>query len=411
MAKRIAYYRALARLLYEEQDWTVTGTATTSTGTTTLYDTANLKYTSFDANLYDKKWVYGMEAADASTRGYAQVTAGGWSGSAGTLALDSVVTGLVSTDLYVITKHQPTILQNVLNYVWRNMYPPSLFPLSMHIMGNDANDMEPSTIATDYTVENSGTLATESTTIYRGAQSLKATAGAALSGASTGNISVFENKQYYTAAMCSVTQDDDADFRVVNVQDSDAQIDDNATSDEPAWTEMVVPFTPPSGCEQVDIFMLGKTSGDVIYWEDFQIWALGYSVYTLPSFVTRPEQVIEVVSFPQGAGGPASDFDYRADEQRSRNLSWGWESADPRGNLRIWVECDSGRPFISIRRPLTELTTDAATSVASLDDTVRWAARYVEAEGADAKAKVLAQVRARYFSGLTVVLPDRVGVR
>src|SRR3989337_2487079 len=99
MSTRINYFRALARLLYEDLNFVITGTATTSTSTTVLYDTDALKYSSFDANLYDRKWVYAMAAADASLRGYSQLTAGGWSGSAGTLALDSAITGLVATDL------------------------------------------------------------------------------------------------------------------------------------------------------------------------------------------------------------------------------------------------------------------------------------------------------------------------
>ena len=123
--------------------------------------------------------------------------------------------------------------------------------------------------------------------------------------------------------MCSVTLGDAADFKIVNVQDSDAQIDDNATTDEPSYTELVIPFTPPSGCEQVEAFMLGTANTDIVFYDDFQVWQAGRGIYPLPSWVTRPDQIIDVRSFPRGTSGPAADFDWRADEQRSRSLSWG----------------------------------------------------------------------------------------
>jgi hypothetical protein len=313
---------------------------------------------------------------------------------------------------YLIADEPIRTLKNAISAVLRNFYPRTFFPLSLHIMGNDANDMEASTIATDYTAENSGTLATESTIVHGGAQSLKVTAGAALSGASTGNISVSEGKQYFAAVMCSVKQGDDADFRVVNVQDSDAQIDDNATTDEPAWTELVITFTPPSGCEQVDAFMLGKANGDIAYFDDFQLWQ-SKGLYPLPSWITRLEQVIGVRGFPQGTGGPSSDNDYRTNERGSVPLAWGFERADRRAGSPLYIEVDSGgyRPFVYALRPLSALTSDTGSTVADLDDVVSWVSKYLDAETAKEKSGVLALLRAIHFQRVTTELPTRVGVR
>jgi hypothetical protein len=280
-------------------------------------------------------------------------------------------------------------------------------------MGNDANDMEPSSIATDYTDEGGGgSIATESTIVFNGAQSLKTTStGAANRGASTGNISVYENKPYYAAAMCSVQQGMDADFKAVNVQDSDAQIDDNATTDEPSWSELVILFTPPSGCEQVDILMLGVAQNDVAYWDDFQIWHGGPGVYPVPSWIEWPEQIIDVRGFPRGTGGPGADFNWRADEQASISLNWHVEREDRRANvpLRIWVEATSTRPYIYAHRPFAELSTAGSTSNADLDAVVEDAAFLVLHP--DRAEQYLSVLRQNRLGGAVIVAPRRVGVR
>jgi len=208
-----------------------------------------------------------------------------------------------------------------------------------------------------------------------------------------------------------VKQGDDADFRVVNVQDSDAQIDDNATTDEPSWTDLVIPFTPPSGCEQVDIFMLGKASGDIAYWEDFQIWHNGDGIYPMPSWLTRPAQLLDVRGFPLGSGGPASDFDYRTHEQGSQPLSYKVESVDRRANqpFRLKVQATSTRPFIYALRPLVELSADTSNSVAEQDFVVRWAEKLIREP--DKAAETLALLRAIAFQRVTTELPTRVGVQ
>ena len=409
MATRIALQRELCRHLYADSHSPIDGTNTSSTGTTITDTTGHLNYSSGDVNAFDRKFVYVVQAADAGARGESRVTEGGWTVT-GSLTVDPSIGSLASGDLYIISDDPPAILQLNINRVLRNMYLPSFYPLSLHVMGNDANDMEPSTVATDYIAENSGTLATESTIVFNGAQSLKATAGAANSGASTGNISVFESKPYYTAVMCSVKQGDDADFKVVNVQDSDAQIDDNATSDEPSWTELVILFTPPSGCEQVDIFMLGTANGDIAYWDDFQIWQSGTGVYALPSWITRPAQMLDVRAFPQGTGGPASDNDYRANERLSRPLRWGFEREDRRATneLYIWVEAGSERPYIYALRSLSELSSDTSTTPADQDSVVFWAEKLMrEPERA---AHNLALVRSLSFTRPTKPVPRRIGV-
>ena len=409
MATRIVMERDLAHRLNDQKIYPVTGTATGG-DVTSLIDANALTYSSGDTNAFDRLWVY-REASAGNAISEARVTEGGLNASGGDLTISPTLSnGFVNTDLYIISQESPAERRDALDQVHTNMYEETLWPLSLHIMGNDANDMEPSTIATDYTSEGTSALATETTIVFNGAQSLKTTASAANSGASTGNISVFEGKLYYAAVMCSVQQNDAAQFYAANVQNSDAQIDDDAVTDEPSWTELIIQFTPPVGCEQVDIFMLGTGSNDVIYWDDFQIWQASRGIYPLPSFITRPEQVVEVRAFPRGTTGPASDLDWRADERQSQPLSWGFERGDRRADVpvRIWVENPgSSRPFVVLKRDLGVLASDTTSSPADQDDVVRWAVRYIKAEDSE-KADVLARLRARYFLRATTTLPVRI---
>ena len=410
MPANIDYFRELARRLYEHELPQVAGT-NTSTDTATITDLlGNLNYSSGDTSFYDGVYVTLVKGSDNTTKGESRVTRGGWTVT-GSLTIDPAITTPAADDLYVLSKHPPRLLKDALNRLLRNTYAETFFPLSLHVMGNNANDMEPSTIATDYTAENSGTLATESTIVHNGAQSLKVTAGAALSGATTGAIPVFEGKPYYAAVMCSVKLGDAADFRIVNVQDSDAQIDDNATTDEPSQTELVIPFTPPTGCEQVEAFMLGTANGGIAYYDDFQIWHGGSGVYPVPSWLEWPEQIIDIRGFPQGSTGPASDFDFRADERASVHLNWHVERVDRRADVpfRIWVESTSMRPYIYAHRPFAELTATEETSNADLDALVEDAAFIVLHP--DRAEQYLSVLRQQRLGGATIIAPRRVGVR
>jgi hypothetical protein len=394
--------RDLAERLYRESHWPVTGTATTGT-TTTLVDTVGLVYSSGDANQFDRKYAY----IEFSTGESSRVTEGGYAGGTGTLTLSPAVTD-IGTERYIITDQHIDVLKNAINRVQRNLFLETFYPLSLHVMGNDANDMEPSTIATDYSSTNA-TLATESTIVFNGAQSLKITATSAGGYANTGNIGVSDSQNLYAAMMMYVTSGDSGTFRVVDVTNSNATIED-ATTDEPSWVELVYPFSVPTDCEQIDFRFIADTSGDIIYGDDFQVWSNGRRVYSLPSWITRPEQLLDVRAFPQGVGGPASDNDYIANERRSQPLSYGFESVDRRGNLplHIWVDAGSARPFIYALRPLVELSADTSNSVAEQDFVVRWAEKLVREP--DKASETMALLRAIHFQRVTTELPNRIGV-
>src|SRR3990167_3030978 len=180
----------------------------------------------------------------------------------------------------------PNRAVEAVNRYLRNLYLPTFFPLSALLVGNNANDMEPSTVATDYTGSNA-TLATESTIVWNGAQSLKVTATAANGYARTASLNVNEGETYNADAACSVQAGDAAELRVINVDDSNASIE-NATTDEPAWMGLGFQFTIPTGCERIQAWMVQTGSNDVAYWDDLSIWGGNRLVYPLPSWITQP---------------------------------------------------------------------------------------------------------------------------
>jgi hypothetical protein len=409
MPALIDYQRELCRRLYEHELPQVAGT-NTSTDAATLTDLlGNLNYSSGDVNFYDGIYIQLINQTDNVDNGVGRVTRGGWAVT-GSLTVDpSFSTTPASGDTYVLSKHPPRLLQDALNRLLRNTYTETFFPLSLHVVANDANDMEPSTIATDYS-STGADLATESTIVKNGAQSLKGTATVAGGFAHLDAvIGVQESQSLYAAVDCYVTSGDDAQFGILNK--FNAQLIDTATSDEPSWMELVILFTIPTSCEQIDLLMGGVANGDVTYWEDIQIWRGGSGVYPVPSWLEWPEQIIDIRGFPQGTGGPSSDNDYRANERASVHLNWHVERVDRRADVpfRIWVESTSMRPYIYAYRPFAELAATEETSNADLDALVEDAAFLVLHP--DRAEQYLSVLRQQRLGGATIVAPRRVGVR
>src|SRR3989337_2202661 len=291
------------------------------------------------------------------------ISEGGYAASTGTFTPSVNFTAAVANlDTYEIHEIHPTEIDNIIKRRVRNLYMPTLWPLSMLIVQNDANDMEPSTIATDYDISvGASTLATETSIVYNGAQSLKSTntvaneyfALKALLGVNAGQTLV-------AAASCYVTSGDDAIFRVLDTTNGAAI--DEAASDEVKWMDLIVPFSVPTGCERLDLRMMGVGSDYVIYWDESQVWAQNRQGYPLPSWITREQQVEGVIAFPQGTAGPGT-LQYRPDEWKSYGLPWGLERIDIKGDneLFIWVASPGySRPYVIARRTLPEPTSDTS---------------------------------------------------
>ncbi|KKM95070.1 hypothetical protein LCGC14_1191970 [marine sediment metagenome] len=407
MPAKIDYYTELCLRLYHDLP-VVTGTNTGTNASNIVDVTGLLNYSSGDTNFYDGVYARLVGTDDVSS-GDSRVTRGGWTVT-GTLVVDpDFSTTPVSGDLYTLSRHPPKLLDDAINRLLRNTYAETFWPLSLHVMGNDANDMESSGLDGDYSKSASATLSAETTKVNTGGQSMKVTASAATQYAYTADIPVNESQSLYAAVLNAVDTGDSAEFRIVNVDDSNAAIE-NATNDEVAWMELVFNFTPPSGCERIQAWMISTENTDVSYWDDFQIWHGGAGVYPMPSWLTRPAQLLDVRAFPQGTPGPALDFDYRTHEQGSIPLTYNIESVDKRANqpFRLKVQGTSSRPYIYALRPLAELSADTSTSVAEQDFIVRWAEKLVREP--DKAAETLALLRAVAFGRVTTELPTRAGV-
>ena len=291
------------------------------------------------------------------------ISEGGYTAATGTFATEVDFTAAVASGYtYEVHEIHPTEIDNIIKRKVRNLYMPTIWPLSMLIVQNDANDMEPSSIATDYDTTGGAALATETSIVYNGAQSLKSTNSVANEYFSLkALLGVNDTQSLVAAASCYVTSLDDAIFRVWDTTNV-AAIDD-ATSDEPKWMDLIVPFSVPTGCERIDLRMIGVGSDDVIYWDDIQVWSQSRFVYPLPSWITRREQIEAVVYFPSGTAGPSADWQWRPDEWDSRKLAWGVERVDIRADneLYIWVDSPGqNRPYVIARRNLPEPTSDTS---------------------------------------------------
>ena len=391
----------------------VTDAPTVPTGSAANVTTTATTLTDTDENLNTNEWVgytvyAGGQTLDVTSNTATVLTGtGGWSyGGAG----PGAVVWTVGTR-YIVSDHRIQVLRNAINQVMRNLYVPSFFPLSLHIVGNDNNDMEGSGLDGDYSKSASAAIAAETTKVRNGAQSMKVTASAATQYAYTGNIPVNENQSLYAAIANAVDSGDSAEFRIVNVDDSNAAIE-NATNDEVAWMELVFQFSPPSGCERIQAWMISTANTDVSYWNDFQVWHGGRGVYQCPSWLTLSSQMLDVRAFPHGTGGPASDNDYRTNERMSIPLDWHIEREDIRGDspLHLWVEGSGGaRPYIYALRPLSELSSDSATTTADKDKVVFWAEKLIDEP--DKASETLALMRATALARPVTRVSRRAGVR
>lgn len=118
MATRIAHQRELSRRLYGPELPVVSGTNTSSTGTIITDTTGALNYSSGDTSFYDGVYVYVVQASDAGSRGESRVTRAGWAVT-GSLTVDPSIGSLASGDLYILSKHSPTFLQDSINKALR----------------------------------------------------------------------------------------------------------------------------------------------------------------------------------------------------------------------------------------------------------------------------------------------------
>jgi hypothetical protein len=300
---------------------------------------------------------------------YAQIAA---VSAAGVVTLDRAITAPTGTITWEITYElNPAHIEAILTQVLRNTYAPRVFPLSSHIILNDDNDMESTETITGMFSNTAGTLTKDTTVVYpTGTQSLKVLASATPGYAYlAADIPVTASRQYWASVLESTATGDGATFRIVDVDNSNATIED-ATTDEVTWNELSFYFTPPTGCERVNARFISDTNTDITYWDDFALIDTSQRVFPTPSWLIWPEQIIDVFESPQGSAGVHGDNDFRTLERTARSIPWDPHPSSLRATQELMVnvpQFSGNRRYIYAMAPATALSTDVSVSFIDAD--------------------------------------------
>ena len=317
--------------------------------------------------------------------------------AAGVVTWDRALTAPTGVITWEITyERHPQNIERFLDMVLVNTYVPRMYPLSSHIITNDDNDMESTATITGMWSNSSGTLTKETSIVFpTGAQSLKVVAAASPGYAYlAADIPVTQGVQYWASVLESTASGDSAEFRIVNVDDSNAAIE-NATTDEVTWNELSFYFTPPTGCERINAFLISTTNTDISYWDDLSIIDTYQTIFPTPSWFTKPKQLIAAFEMPRGTAGPAGDNDFRTLERSLRPLPREVATASLLANQEVLLDVSGfggSRRYIYAMCPLSALSANTGTSYAEVDvvaENAHWMLEHPE------DIKYLARLRER----------------
>lgn len=353
------------RVTQELSRWGLSIVRTATGGAVGSVTDSSLALSGASADRFDHHWLKIATTTDglAPQGEVRQVTEGGFTPASGALAVPSnfsVAPG--SGDTFEVHEFfDPPTLDGISNKLTRNLFIPTIFPLSAHIVTADDNDMEGSG-TTSFDATNS-TMAKNTATIFGGNRSLAVTATAA------GGYAVPDTnfqipapaRQFYTAVSIAVTDGDEGQLILIDVTNSNAEIESSAEVTLTAWHELIIPWTAPSGCRQMQPRLVSVNNTDVTYWEDYQTWVSGRHIYALPSWITSKQQVTDVRAFPTGS--TIADDDYETNYGASYALPWKFEREDWFAGSRIYISVGAGaeRPFIFARRPIPAVSYDFGT--------------------------------------------------
>ena len=347
----------------------IRGTAT-SGSTTTVVDTA-VPLPGSTADHFDYYWVKIVKdsgGAGAAPQGEIRaVSEGGWTNT-GTFTVSSAFSAAVAaSDTYEVHPpfFHPSELDNIIFRKIRNLHAPTLFPLTIDLLGEDDNDAEYTGTKTDVWTASNATLTGDTGALVSGVRSLKVAATAARGYATSGNLGVVGGQKLYSAANVFVTSGDTGRLVAYGVTNSaNIAVSGDITASGP-WQDVVVEWTVPATCVLAQTRLMSVNNTDATYWDEYQVWRGSGGFYYPPSWITREEQVMDVVAFPLGRSALATDT-YASFERPSRRLPWRFErTSNNWSSLPITLYVDGigkSRPHIIARRPLVAPTADYPTS-------------------------------------------------
>lgn len=349
---------------YMATKYPIRGTATGGSTTTVVDSSAALSGATTDT--YDNWWVKITTTTDgAAPQGEVrQISEGGYTAASGTFTVPSAFSAAVGAgDTYEMHRDfHPSEIDVIANEKLRNLWVPTLFPLTAHLLTNDDNDMESTATITGMWTASSATQTKATSPIYGGGQvlSVEATGTPGYSRPAS-NLNVDPDLQYATAVLCALTDGDSAKLTLTDVTNT-ATIDETDAVTLTDWQELYLQWSPPSTCRQVQPRLTSVTSGDISFWDEYHTWVVGHYTYNLPTWATMRQQVVDVRGFPLSGGGGDS---YNASERRSVPLRWGFEREDWAGSqeVKVWVDVPGNiRPYLVLRKPVIEVSFDYGTA-------------------------------------------------
>jgi len=366
MASFVSLIRAALEEL-NDSPFPVTGTTTAAGDADSLIDTVLLKDTSSkaDTSRFVGWWVRVWDSATPSVENIRLIKT--YTPSTGILIPEASFTAAPGTSK-AYELHQrlhPTRLKQCINDILAELRYQDILPLTLVADG----DMVGTVVAT-YWGNSNATPAYDTTKVLFGTQSLSVAATAANGYAyPKTNLAVTPGETLLVWAPVYGDQKQ-AELVLYDVTNS-AEIE-TARHDEEGWALLLFTATVPADCYEVRPHLRTKTNAGTTYWDHVGILKVADKVYDSPSWLTKDQDFIQLVSFPIGNALTSDNADnaykfwrYGPENRKVVNTIPAQRGVVP---LRLELQEAPSEPlFVIGRRRYPSLSAD--TDVTTADDT------------------------------------------
>lgn len=347
--------------------WPVTGTTTTAGTTSTLVDTTNLKETSSeaDSSRHVGKWIRVWDSGDPTVENIRLVKT--YTPSSGTLVpeanFDNAPGAIKAYELH--EKLHPTRLKTCITDALAELRYQDILPLTLVVNG----DMEVTDPATNWKENAISTVVYDTTKVLFGTNSLKVVddgSGGGYASMEAGYLAVTPGERLIVWAPVYGDQQG-AKLTLYDVTNG-ADIE-TARHDEEGWGLLFFSATVPEDCYEVDVHLETITASGTTCWDHVGILKANQKVYNSPSWLTKRQDFIKVVSFPHGNSLSSDDADnayalwHRGPQhEHVHETVFAHRGVVP---LRLPLSETPSKPlFVIGKRRYPALTTDASTTTA-----------------------------------------------
>jgi hypothetical protein len=363
MATFVTLIRAALEEL-NENPHPITGVTTGAGTVDALVDTTNLKDTSAkaDTSRHAGKWLRFWDSAGTPVENIRKIMTD--TPSTGTLVPEASFTLApgVGKAYEIHEKLHPTRLKQAINDILAELRHQEILPLTLVADG----DMVGTVVAT-YWGNSNATPAYDTAKVLFGTQSLSVAATAANGYAyPKTNLAVTPGETLLVWAPVYGDQKQ-AELVLYDVTHS-AEIE-MGRHDEEGWALLLFTATVPAGCYEVRPHLRTKINAGTTYWDHVGILKLADKVCDSPSWLTKDQDFIQLVSFPYGSGltSPNADNAYKFWRYGPENRKVVNTIPAQRGvvPLRLDLQDYPSQPlFVVGRRRYPSLTADTDVSTA-----------------------------------------------